>query len=151
MVTKLATTSVTARALGQHGRTIVTAKSRHFVVDAPLVMGGPNEEVNPIDLFLVSLASQALFICEKIAQQLRSPASAIAVNATGDYDPRGVVGEPIDPGFKSVRIRILVDGLTDAQAELMVDTYKKRCPLYATLSRAVPIDVDVIFNRVSAG
>ncbi|MBZ0305560.1 MAG: OsmC family protein [Anaerolineae bacterium] len=147
MATRLASTSVTARLLGLRGRIIVTAKSRHFVVDAPLVMGGPNEELSPLDLFLASIASETLFVCEKVAQQMRLPLSSIAVNASGDYDPLGVIGEPVDPGFKSLRIRILVEGIAEPQAETMIEAYKKRCPIYTTLIRAIPIEVETVFNR----
>lgn len=143
MVTRLASAAVTSRLFGMHGRAVVTAKSRHFIVDAPLVLGGPNEEVNPVDLLLASLASHALFICEKAAQQMHLPLEGISVTASGDFDPRGVVGEPVDPAIRYIRIRMFFPGLTESQVQEIVEIYKKRCPIYATLAIAVPIEIQV--------
>ena len=57
MTSQLTTASVTSRLTNQPGRTIVTARGHHFVVDSPAPLGGPNEELNPIDLLLSALAT----------------------------------------------------------------------------------------------
>src|SRR6266699_1807437 len=70
MLPQLATASVTSRLSNLPGRAIVTARGHHFVVDSPPPLGGPNEEINPIDLLLSALATCGTFVCEKAAQEM---------------------------------------------------------------------------------
>jgi hypothetical protein len=53
----LVTVAATARLTNESGRSLVTLRGHHLVVDAPLILGGPNEEVNPMDLLLASRCS----------------------------------------------------------------------------------------------
>lgn len=143
MTFRLATATVSARLSGQRGRAIVTAKGHHFIVDSPLTLGGPNEEVNPIDLLLSSLASHGAFMCERIARETSIPLKSVSMLATGSYDPRGVMGEPVDPRIQAIKLRIAFEGITVEQGQALADAYRARCPVYATLSRATPIELEV--------
>lgn len=147
MTTKLATASVTSRLSGLPGRAIVTARGHHFVVDSPLPLGGPNEEINPIDILLSSLATCATFLCETAAQEMNIPLEAISVTAAGDFDPRGVCGEPVDPRIQAFRVRMNLTGPTMAQAEALAEAFRKRCPVYTTLSRTAPIDLEIAAEK----
>lgn len=69
------------------------------------------------------------------------PLRAIQVTAAGDFDPRGVCGEPVDPHFQGFQVRIQLDGPDAAQGELLLQAFKTRCPVYSTLSRAAPVTV----------
>src|SRR6266446_3059979 len=106
MPPQLATASVTSRLSGLPGRAIVTARGHHFVIDSPLPLGGPNEEINPIDILLAALATCATFVCETVAREQGIPLKAIAVTTAGDFDPRGVCGEPVDPRLQALRVRL---------------------------------------------
>lgn len=55
MSNALITAAATARLLGDPGRALVTMRGHHLVVDAPLPLGGPNEEINPLDLLLAAI------------------------------------------------------------------------------------------------
>lgn len=143
MTTRLAVATVISRLIGLRGRAIVTAKAHHFVVDSPLSLGGPNEEVNPVDLLLSSLATSATFVCERAAQELNIPLQKAAVIVIGEFDPRGSYGEPIDPRIQTLHLRLLVAGVSAEQAETLANAVKTRCPIYATLSRAVTVELDV--------
>ena len=147
MTPRLATASVTTQLLGLRGRTIVNIKEHHQVVDSPLYLGGPNEEVNPIDLMLTALATDSLFVCEKIAQQMRIPLDDLKINISADFDPRGVLGEPVDAGLSALSVQMVMSGLNEAQAKALVDAFKSRCTLYVTLCRAVKIDLNVSLPR----
>src|SRR4051812_25882539 len=97
MAVRLATASVISSLSGQRGRAIVTAKGHHFIVDSPLTLGGPNEEVNPVDLLLSALATHGVFVCERAAQELNLPLKSVSIAVSGSFDPRGVSGEHSDP------------------------------------------------------
>ena len=143
MSTRLVTASVTSRLSGQPGRAIVTARGHHFVVDSPPPLGGPNEEVNPIDVLLSALATCGTFVCETAALEMDIPLDAVAVTAAGDFDPRGVCGEPVDPRVQEFRVRLGLSGPTAEQAEALAQAFRTRCPVYTTLLRAAPIELEV--------
>lgn len=147
MTAKLATVSVTSRLSGLPGRAIVTARGHHFVVDSPLPLGGPNEEINPIDALLSAMATCATFVCETAAQEMNIPLETISVTAAGDFDPRGACGEQVDPRMQAFRVRLNLTGPTKAQAEALAEAFRKRCPVYTTLSRTTPIDLEIAVEK----
>jgi putative redox protein len=139
----LTTASVTSRLSNLSGRAIVTARGHHFIVDSPPPLGGPNEEINPIDVLLSALATCGTFVFETVARELGIHLSSIAVTAAGDFDPRGVCGDPVDPRVQFFRVRVDLSGPTQDQADALVRAFETRCPVYTTLSRAAPIDIEV--------
>jgi uncharacterized OsmC-like protein len=69
------------------------------------------------------------------------PLTAVAVTAAGDFDPRGVCGEAVDPRFQSFKLKLALEGPDAAQRELLLQAFKTRCPVYATLARAAPVAI----------
>jgi uncharacterized OsmC-like protein len=143
MTTQLATGSATSRLTNQAGRTIVTTRGNHFVVDSPASLGGPNEELNPIDILMSALATCATFICETAAQEMDINLQDIKVTAAGDFDVRGLCNSSINPRVQRFRIRIQMSGPTKEQADMLIEAFRTRCPVYTTFSRAAPIDVEL--------
>ncbi len=141
--TNLATASATSRLTNQPGRAIVTARGNHFVVDSPAPLGGPNEERNPLDLMLGALATCATFICETAAQEMGIDLQAITVTAAGDLDSRGLCNSDVNPRMQAFRVRIVLSGPTESEAQALVEAFQTRCPVYTTFSRAAPVEVAV--------
>ncbi len=146
MAVRLATASVNSSLSGQRGRAIVTAKGHHFIVDSPLTLGGPNEEVNPIDLLLSALSSHGVFVCERAAQEQNLPLKSVSISASGSFDPRGVSGEHVDPHMQWIRVRMNFTGLDETQAAVLVEAFRTRCPIYTTLSRATSIELTAVLD-----
>ena len=144
MSTNLVTGTATSRLTNIPGRAIVSARGHHFIVDSPPPLGGPNEEINPIDVLLGALATCGTFVCETAASEEGIPYHNISVDVAGDFDPRGVCGDPVDPSIQSIRIRLNLSGPTEEQAQFLAESFRQRCPVYGTLSKAVPIEMDVI-------
>jgi uncharacterized OsmC-like protein len=149
MSSALATAAVTSSLSNQSGRALVTVRGHHFVVDSPPPLGGPNEEVNPIDLMLSALATCGTFVCEKAAQEMGLPLDHVSVTVAGDFDPRGVCGDPVDPRLQDVRIRLALSGPTRPQAEALAAAFQSRCPVYTTLLRSTPITIELIVETPS--
>ena len=143
MQTQLATASVTSRLTNRPGRSIVTARGHHFVVDSPAALDGPNEEINPVDVLLSALATCGTFICETAAQEMDIPLHSIAVTAAGDFDPRGLCGGGINPRMQAFRVRLALAGPSAVQAEALAEAFRTRCPVYTTFSRAAPIELEI--------
>jgi uncharacterized OsmC-like protein len=141
MAATLATASATSRLSNEPGRALVTARGQHFVTDSPPPLGGPNESPNPVELLLAALAGCAVFIFERAAQEMGIALKGVSVTAAGDFDPRGVCGEAVDPRFQAIRVRLALEGPDAAQREALVQAFKTRCPVFTTLSRAAPVEI----------
>jgi len=140
---QLATGNATANLTNIYGRAILSARGHHFVVDSPPTLDGPNEEINPIDLLMSALASCGAFICEAVAREENIALQQVKVSVAGDFDPRGICGEPVESKIQAIRVKLMLQGPTEDEAKLISDSFTKRCPIYATLIEAVPIDVQI--------
>jgi uncharacterized OsmC-like protein len=143
MATEYVTATATSRLSNQLGRTIVTARGNHFVVDSPAPLGGPNEELNPIDLLLGALATCATFICETAAQEMGIPLHAVVATAAADFDARGLCNGDFNPRMQAFRVWLELSGPDEAQGEALLAAFRTRCPVYTTFMRAAPIEVEV--------
>ena len=89
---QLATAKASAKLTNQPGRAIVSARGNHFIVDSVPPIEGPNEELNPLDMILGSLATCGMFIAERVAQEEAIPLEDVLVAVEGDLDASGVAG-----------------------------------------------------------
>jgi uncharacterized OsmC-like protein len=143
MTSQLAKATATSRLSGIDGRAVVSMRGHHAIVDSPLPLGGPNEEINPLELLLSSLATCATFVCETAARESDIPLTAITARVDGEFDVRGVCGEPVDPRIQAFHVELVLQGPDRIQAQDLVEAFQKRCPIYSTLSRSAPIDIRV--------
>lgn len=139
----LAVASATCRLSNEPGRALLSARGQHFVADSPPPLGGPNEAANPVELLLSALAACAVFVCERAAREMGFDLKAVSATAAGEFDPRGVCGEPHDPRFQSFKLRLVLEGPERAECEALVQAFRSRCPVYATLSRAAPVEIEL--------
>jgi uncharacterized OsmC-like protein len=150
MVIRLASAVVTARLLSLPGVAVATAKNHHFVVDSPLHLGGPNEEVNPVDLLLSALATHSAFVCERAAQENGMTIKGLTVRVSGEFDPVGAPSRGAVPFFHSIKMQLQLSEASTADAERLAEAIKTRCLVYATLARAVPIQLEIADRPNSA-
>jgi uncharacterized OsmC-like protein len=141
MAEELATTVISATLTNQPGRAIVGVRNNLLVVDSVPPLGSPSEETNPFDLFLAAQGSCGSLIMQKAALDNGMALSDVAGTVEADFDPRGVRGEAISPHIQAMRVHWLVAGVDEAQAEMLVDEWLRRCPIYNTLIRATDITV----------
>ncbi len=127
--------------LVQPGRAIVHSRGNHFVVDSPPVLGGSNEERNPVDLLLGVLATCGLFIYESGAAELEMPLESLSVAVEGDLAFQGLKDGSVNPRMREFRVMIDAQGLSDDDFEVLHERWKIRCPVYTTLIRSAPIEV----------
>lgn len=143
MSAALATATVSARLSNEAGRALLAARGQHFVADSPPPLGGPNEAPNPAELLLSALASCGIFICERAAQEMGIALKSVNVTVAGDFDPRGLCGEPVDPRFQAFRVRLALEGPDTAQREALLQAFRTRCPVYTTLSRIASVEISL--------
>ena len=127
--------------LVQPGRAIVHARGNHFVVDSVPPLGGPNEERNPLDLMLGSLATCGLFVFEAGAAELGMPLESLSVAVEGDLAPKGLKDGSVNPRIREFRVMIDAQGISDEEFDILHEQWQLRCPAYTTLVLAAPIEV----------
>ena len=150
MSTNLATASAHAQLSNIPKRAIASARGHHIVIDSPASLDGPNEELNPIDVLLIALGTCATLLCEAASSEAGIPLQNVAVDVAGDFDPRGICGEPVESGIQALRVRLNLTGPSEEQAQFLADSFRQRCPVYGTLYKATPIEVDVVTRMTSA-
>jgi uncharacterized OsmC-like protein len=150
----IATAKASAQLSNQPGRAIVSARGNHFVVDSVPALGGPNEEINPMDALLAALGTCGVFIVEATAPQLGIALQGATALVQGDFDPRGVRGEAVDPRIQALRVYLTLPGVDADGAAQLVEHFQARCPVYTTLVRAASIEVgagDATLTPAAAG
>lgn len=138
----LVTVKINADLTETPGRSIVNARNHYLILDSPPPLGGPNEEINPIEILLSALGSCAVLVSEKVAQELEIPLKDASAVVEGELDPRGVQGEDVDPRIQIFRVNLTLTGVSQEEADKLSGAIKKRCPVYTTLERSAPIELE---------
>lgn len=142
-MTDLATASASAQLSNQPGRALLATRGNHTAVDSTPPLGGPNEALNPLDLLLGALATCGAFLFETTARNEGIALDDVRVEVEGDFDGRGIKDRDIDPRIQAFRVVVHADGPDDEQKAALAEAFRRDCPIYTTLAKAAPIDLDV--------
>lgn len=145
-------TSVKLRARAEctsHSRADVAVRDLIFPIDEPTERGGTNAGPTPTDTALAALIGCTNVIGHKCASALGVDIGHLSIDATCDFDRRGVtLEEEIEVPFTSVVLTVVSDGTAD-QADLdrvSIDT-EKFCPL-SKLFKAAGTQVEVHWSKL---
>ena len=121
--------TVRSYSTGTHGRAICNARTHHFVSDD---VGG--DAVGAAELFLSGVSACAVNMVERIAKQDQIPLQWMDVSVEAYRDPDKRPGEITI--FDAIRVHFEMWGIQPEQAEGLVETWKRRCPLYGSVATA---------------
>ncbi|HTR77130.1 MAG TPA: OsmC family protein [Gemmatimonadaceae bacterium] len=119
------------------GRVLCSARDHHFIVDGPIQNGCPGEELTPAEVFLSGVAACGVELMHVIARDEGIPLRRVAITIHGVVDRANQAREDVTL-FTSVRVECELAGTDAARAGTLVSGFKRRCPLYGTLSVATP-------------
>jgi organic hydroperoxide reductase OsmC/OhrA len=122
---QIRTYAVHARSTDTFGRVLCSARDQHFVVDGPAANGCPGEAVNPGELFLAGVAACGVELVQVVAKELNVVPKSIAVEITGSMDRGNPVRQDVTV-FNSVALGFRLEGVTQAQADDLVERFKRR-------------------------
>lgn len=114
---------------GTPGRAICNARNQHFVSDD---VGG--DAVGAAELFLSGVSACAVNMVERLARQDQIPVQWMDVSVEAYRDPNKAAGEVTV--FDAIRVHFEMWGVAPEQAESLVETWKRRCPLYGSVATA---------------
>lgn len=117
--------NVNARSTGTFGRVLCAARNHHFIVDGPVQNGCPGEAVNPGELFLAGIAACGVELVQVIAKEQQLAPRSIAVEIEGRMDRSRPVRQDLSV-FNAIDLRFRVEGVTQAQADDLIDRFRRR-------------------------
>jgi len=124
-----------ARSTDIFGRVMCSARDHHFIVDGPIQNDCPGEEITPAEVFLSAVAACGVELIHVIAKNEGVPLARVRVTINGLVD-RGNQSRPNVTTFNTVRLAFTLSGTDPARAGDLVEGFKRRCPLYGTVSIA---------------
>jgi len=128
---------VRARTTDVFGRVLCSARDHHYIIDGPVQNGCPGEEVTPAEAFLSGVAACGVELVEVIARDEGVKLTRVRLTINGTVDRSNQARSDVTV-FNSVRLRFTISGTDAARAQALVDGFRRRCPLYGTVSVAVP-------------
>ncbi len=108
--------SVRSYSSGTVGRSLNTVRNHHFVIDSPSI----GEAITSGDAFLSGISSCGVNLVEVLARD-----SAVRLRRT-EVTIDGVRNTKDPSVFERIDLRFVLTGPTREQADLLVDSYKKR-------------------------
>ena len=129
------------------GQGVCEVRGRRYRRDAPPLIDGPNEEVNPVEAMIAPLAACAVLFLQHLARTMDVPIEDVTAEAEADFDPRGVRGEDVDSALAAVRLTYRVrpgSGADRAGVEKLVEAFRARCPVHRTFAKAVDIAEEIV-------
>ncbi|HQI01259.1 MAG TPA: OsmC family protein [Deltaproteobacteria bacterium] len=107
---------------------------------------GGGKQVSPAELLLVSLSGCFTKTLVTKAASRDIDLKSVRSWYEGEIDMRGSLGvaDDVDPGYQSIHIDLVIDADIPAdQKQELVDLAKRYSPVYNTISRSVPITVEL--------
>ena len=117
--------AVHARSTDTFGRVAASARTHHFIVDGPVQNGCPGEALNPGELFLAGVAACGVELVQVIAKEQQAAPKSIAVDIEGTMDRSKPVRQDVTV-FNAVTLRFELSGVTQSQAEDLIERFKAR-------------------------
>jgi uncharacterized OsmC-like protein len=119
----------------------VTAGPFRFRTDAALDAGGFAEHPRPMDYLLGALASCQQMWCLRWAALRGTRFTRLVIETESTFDWRGEYLQEMDAGMTALRVsyELAAPELTLEATCDMADTVARRCPVFATLRRAVTV------------
>ena len=100
-----------------------------------------------VDAQGIYLAGQRA-LCVQVVEDLLGVAQCllteIAATVEGGFDARGLVDGSVNLRIQMLRVEMEVAGATVEEAGQLAEAFRARCPVYTTLSRSVPIEIQSV-------
>jgi uncharacterized OsmC-like protein len=108
---------------GIRGRHIWTARHNHVVIDDSSAHEGPGDAPGAGELFLAGITGCATLMMERLARAANAALTRVEVSMEGVIDTEARHEGPAV--FESARLEFVMAGISQAQAQQFVDTYKR--------------------------
>ena len=114
-----------ARSTETFGRVLVSARDQHHIVDGPVQNGCPGEAITPAEMFLSGVAACGVELIQVLANQQNVPLRSVSAGIEATQNPAAPVRPDVNL-FNTVRITLELGGVSQEQAQDLVDRFKRR-------------------------
>jgi uncharacterized OsmC-like protein len=133
-----ATAFAETRTTGIPGRFVLSADGKHMVVDASAATGGVAESFVAQELLAGALATCSQAIIYAKSEEVGAVPDSVHVHVASDRDP-----EAQPPVYSSFVMDFTLTGVTQEQAEQLVEQFTTLCPIYYAISTMAPMTINV--------
>jgi uncharacterized OsmC-like protein len=113
------------RSTDTFGRVLISASDQHLIVDGPVQNGCPGEAITPAEMFLSGVAACGVELIQVLARQQNVPLQSVSAEIEASQDPAAPVRPDVNL-FNSVRIHLELGGVSQDQAQDLVERFKRR-------------------------
>lgn len=119
-----------------------------YRVDAAKDAGGRGAHARPMDYLLGGLLSCQHMWCLRWAALNDKTFDDLQIEAVGRFTWRGEYLGEVDSGLVGIDVSYRIHATNIGRADLldMADTVAKRCPVFATLRKAVAVNEEIVLN-----
>ncbi|HWI07302.1 MAG TPA: OsmC family protein [Solirubrobacteraceae bacterium] len=143
MGTEVRNYKAAARSTDVFGRVLCSAREQHFVIDGPSWNGCPAEALTPGEAFLAAIAACGVELVQVLAAADGLEVGPVDVAIGGAVDPDDPVRGDMTV-FNRVRMTFAIAGVSEAEAQRLVQGVARRCPLYGSVAASArELDVEV--------
>src|SRR5438552_10086085 len=114
-----------ARSTDTFGRVLVSARDQHHIVDGPVQNGCPGEAITPAEMFLSGVAACGVELIQVLAKQQNVPLRSVSAAIEATQNPAAPVRPDLNV-FNSVRLNFELGGVSQDEAEDLVERFKRR-------------------------
>lgn len=114
-----------ARSTDVLGRVLCSARNHHIVIDGPEQAGFPGEALGPGEAFLAGVASCGVELVQALARDDGLSLAGVKVDITAMIDRANPVRKDVSL-FNAVALDFELKGVTQAQAENLIDRFRGR-------------------------
>lgn len=120
------------------GRYLVSARHNVLPTDARTTNGGTGLAIAAGELLLSSLASCSFGLIQEQARERKWPLHALDAEVLFERDP-------VDSTrYARLELHITAIGVTQQQAQILLDYFTGKCPIYNTLRRGGPANAQIV-------
>src|SRR5262249_35094619 len=114
-----------AESTSTFGRVLVNARDQHLIVDGPVQNGCPGEAITPAEMFPSGVAACGVELIQVLARQSEAPLRSVSAAIEATQDPAAPVRQDVNL-FNTVRINLELGGVSQEQAQDLVERFKRR-------------------------
>lgn len=127
---------------------VAETRGHELVMDDPEAMGGEDAGAMPVEYLLAAWTGCLNATVRAVAPDFDLTVEGVAVEATGEFDPRRHLGHAEEPraGYQDVEATVDVDFADAVDDDTLAEftaAVEKRCPVSDNLAVRTPTDVTV--------
>ena len=132
--------------LGEKFKTVVKG-SHELIIDQPVPMGGDGLGLNPLEVFLSSIAGCIVAIGRIISNQRKLNIRSMHVDVYGEIDKDFLLGATTEgrAGFTNLTAKVKIDAdMTLEEKQNLLHEIEMRCPIADNIMNTSNVNCEVV-------